>query len=474
MSIRYSGGTLANDLYIGVTTKSQVITDIGASLTAAGWTETVLLPFTDFVTTNTISNTETVTIDGQVYTFKTVINNATPNEVLIGLDQASAIYNLKQAINTGTGGGTLYSSATVINTNLSAGLINATSLTINQKSAVGGPYAVSDTCANASWTLSTSRGAGSKFLCVTTPAGLSTYLYVANAGDANTRIRVMNTNVDGTRMGYGENVTTGQALFGAASQDIRIIANRYQCFIFIEGVVTSTNCFFGCGVPWIPDFLFGQVITAATNASPIVVQSVAHGYTTGDIVTVVGVVGNTAANVTGNTVTVLTADTFELDGTTGNAAYTSGGLSGKIGIGGTLSEAIWSVGTANSSPMFAGFFTADSNTFWSALNGSDNRHTGGGGTGTLKGASVIASAYQGEELLWYNGAYFMTEPLLQWGTATATTGYLIGQAWGMIFARTSTIPLADAGAIDGHNWYCITDNTVTSAQITGVCLVEVP
>lgn len=65
-------------------------------------------------------------------------------------------------------------------------------------------------------------------------------------------------------------------------------------------------------------------ITGATNASPIVVTITAHGYETGDQATIVGVLGNTAAN--GNwTITALTANTFSLDDSTGNGSYTSGG-----------------------------------------------------------------------------------------------------------------------------------------------------
>ena len=65
-------------------------------------------------------------------------------------------------------------------------------------------------------------------------------------------------------------------------------------------------------------------ITGATNVSPIVVTSIGHGLTTGTRVTISGVGGNTAANSTYN-VTVLTSNTFSLDSSTGNGAYTSGG-----------------------------------------------------------------------------------------------------------------------------------------------------
>lgn len=66
-------------------------------------------------------------------------------------------------------------------------------------------------------------------------------------------------------------------------------------------------------------------ITAASNASPIVITCASHGLSTGRKVHVKSVAGNTAAN--GNwTITVLTSSTFSLNGSTGNSAYTSGGI----------------------------------------------------------------------------------------------------------------------------------------------------
>lgn len=65
-------------------------------------------------------------------------------------------------------------------------------------------------------------------------------------------------------------------------------------------------------------------VTAATNASPIVITAASHGLVTGDRVAIAGVTGNTAANGTW-TVTVVNATTFSLDGSTGNGAFTGGG-----------------------------------------------------------------------------------------------------------------------------------------------------
>lgn len=65
-------------------------------------------------------------------------------------------------------------------------------------------------------------------------------------------------------------------------------------------------------------------VAGATNATPIVITDVTHGLQTGNIVTVASVGGNTAANGTFR-ITRLTADTFSLDTSVGNGAYTAGG-----------------------------------------------------------------------------------------------------------------------------------------------------
>lgn len=72
-----------------------------------------------------------------------------------------------------------------------------------------------------------------------------------------------------------------------------------------------------------------KTITGATNATPIVVTSTAHGYNNGDEVVIAGVGGNTAANGT-CIVASATASTFALTdqsgaNVSGNGAYTSGG-----------------------------------------------------------------------------------------------------------------------------------------------------
>lgn len=65
-------------------------------------------------------------------------------------------------------------------------------------------------------------------------------------------------------------------------------------------------------------------LTGATNASPIVITSTGHLLNTGDTISISGVVGNTAANGI-FTITKVDANSFSLNGSTGNGAYSSGG-----------------------------------------------------------------------------------------------------------------------------------------------------
>lgn len=84
-----------------------------------------------------------------------------------------------------------------------------------------------------------------------------------------------------------------------------------------------------------------KAITAASNASPIVITSNSHGYANGDRVLIEGVIGNTAANGIW-TVANQTANTFELSGSTGNGAYSSGGTINvfeELSVTGTPSDA---------------------------------------------------------------------------------------------------------------------------------------
>lgn len=67
-----------------------------------------------------------------------------------------------------------------------------------------------------------------------------------------------------------------------------------------------------------------KTITNATNATPIVVTATAHGFASGQTVEISGVAGNTAANGYW-VITVVDANSFRLEGSSGNGTYAGGG-----------------------------------------------------------------------------------------------------------------------------------------------------
>lgn len=67
------------------------------------------------------------------------------------------------------------------------------------------------------------------------------------------------------------------------------------------------------------------ITNAVTNAGLIRITATGHGFSTGNVVDVTGVVGTVEANRTGWTITVIDANTFDLVGSTFVNAYVSGG-----------------------------------------------------------------------------------------------------------------------------------------------------
>ena len=75
-----------------------------------------------------------------------------------------------------------------------------------------------------------------------------------------------------------------------------------------------------------------KAASAASNASPIQVTVSSHGYSTGDVIYAVGFAGNTAPNNQVWQITVVDANNFTLNGSTGNGSYTSGGTVTKSNV----------------------------------------------------------------------------------------------------------------------------------------------
>jgi flagellin len=77
------------------------------------------------------ANNDTVTLNGQIYTFKTALTGAA-NEVALGGSETAALANLASAVNASPGGaGTAYGNGTLANTGLKATASTGTSITFN-------------------------------------------------------------------------------------------------------------------------------------------------------------------------------------------------------------------------------------------------------------------------------------------------------------------------------------------------------
>lgn len=316
---------------------------------------------------------------------------------------------------------------------------------------------------NAGWT-SSAIALGYELTCAQTPQYLQCRIYVEDNGETsggNQRIRLRALNVardkvSAAAVGSGsiyECSGTGSAL--------TILANRHQFFLFEQGGYVQYR-YFAAGVPFLPTPLVPKVVTAATAASPVVITSAAHGFVNGDLVYCAAFQGLTGVNSLSFTVANATANTFELSGSVGGGAYTSGGVVGKVN--GQVAEAIWMCDGTNASwGTFRNRLNTTTGSCWSCLNGSVVL---GGGDGAVmlatfrpSGASTISNV----SLQMYNNSYAGNEPLLMLGTNVAILGKVVGQIWdGFLSSGNFPMDVSTTAALDGsHYYYAVTGNTFT-------------
>lgn len=98
------------------------------------------------------TDTQTVTIDGKVYTFQTTLTNVNGN-VLIGADRTASHANLKAAINLEAGAGTTYAAAMTLHPTVTATSATATTTVVAAKATgtPGNSLATTETQTNAAW-----------------------------------------------------------------------------------------------------------------------------------------------------------------------------------------------------------------------------------------------------------------------------------------------------------------------------------
>ena len=174
--------------------------------------------------TANFANNETVTFDGNTYTFKTALTGggSTAGEVLIGAALTNSIDNLVAAINAEAGAGTLYGTGTAFSTNGSALNIDNGQMRVeaNTPGTAGNSIDTTETCANAAFTAATLTGGldipgPSSFFLTRLPAqstgikGLTLLTRAAktDAGDANVQASFVTAD-DSTANGADRAITT--------------------------------------------------------------------------------------------------------------------------------------------------------------------------------------------------------------------------------------------------------------------------
>lgn len=114
------------------------------------------------LTGTTIANANTVSIGGQVYTFKTALSTGptVPNEVLVGASDSDSLDNLIAAINGAAGSGTTYSTGTVANAFVTAAAGAGDTLVVTAKAAgaAGNGVVLAQTLTSGSWDTSATSG----------------------------------------------------------------------------------------------------------------------------------------------------------------------------------------------------------------------------------------------------------------------------------------------------------------------------
>lgn len=460
MSIQYSGNAQTFTFNSGASTpSSDYESALVGGLVTAGWSNNAVAASDVLTFTGNPANNSTVTLDSGgnaiTYTFVSVFANTAFN-VLIGVDAAHSISNLNAAINGGAGGGSLYGNGagyhahTTITSVASSTTITATYITGG--SAGNGAAATTTGTVNATWATSTLQGGGNLLSSAITPQGLQCTVLIFTVSGSfyspGTALKVIAG--DRTRARVSLDQANGVV---PTTTNWRCICSKYQFFVFVPGSGDTTIVGNGIsvGVPFIPTSLQGPVISAATNASPIVCTVTGHGYTSAQTVFIVGGLGNTAIN--GSfTIVVIDANTFSLTGTTGNGTYTpNSAFVANTTIGNTIVEAIWATGSSSAGPVsFRNGMNPNGANVWNMVNAL--------GGSNFTSTSAPAVFWQANAVVWYDGSYLLHEPLMGWGKSSGGTQFILGQMFDAVVLKNSTIALDQTATFDSpsHNFWTLT------------------
>lgn len=448
------------------TTVAAILDAIKNALVNCGWTSANRAQVQTLTYSSNPTNGQTVTIAGQTYRFVTTLAACAANDVLIGAAASDTAKNLNDAINGTPGSGTEWCASTSANANVTS-TVSSNVLTITANTGGSGTtFSISGT-----GTAAVTVGNGYQVTMPATPQFLRCSVILENvAGTSNyASIRLAMPDLSKYSGTYG-NTGGGSGVYWIATNGSRTLefsGNGHQFMVFLLSDFDATaNCVFFMTVPCIRTHNTGIQITGATNASPIVVAAVGHGRSSGDDIYIADVGGNTAANGFWSGITVVDVDHISLPGSTGNGAYTSGGVLAynqqqiarcwfAQGCDQGNARNTWrsKLGSGNSSWEYSVLL----NQFgYSALN-----------SGVL-GLYLPAIPNQqglsgGARLTSWGTIPDLVEPRIFWQpVSTASTNFVVGQLWAA-FAVAEPIPgdRLNSG-FDGHNWINICNNDTNS------------
>lgn len=248
------------------------------------------------------------------------------------------------------------------------------------------------------------------------PQNLRLHMRVKDNGNNCAVISI--ENVSGSKVGANGQFN-GIQLLPAAGRGYRVLANKYQMFVMSPG---SAECrTFGClGLPYLPDFLCGQVYEA--------------GWLQGNA----------------------TSDTD----TTGTSIFICRPCF-RVMLNNDYSYAF--NGPLMSQNLCNGYM-------W------ENQPTS---TAANQYLMAMFSAYNAQNTtahrFWNDGTAVMSDPLIGWGTTNLVEGTLKGQLWGAFISSDYYTMDTILTNIDSRNWQVITNNgTGGSIPIRGTLLIAVP